>query len=302
MLMMKQAADDACKCIDTLHSYNKLPAQVSAEINDCIKNQIISYMVSSSFLGIGDVIKEAIKGAEKEPDGKKTVNRGDIIIDPNSDKYKKAYYEIERYLMGNCKSLKNLAAANDAMSNSSLSKNPKAIEFYNKGDEELKTENYSKAVGYYEEAVKIDSNFAFAWDNVGICYRKLGKYDKALFAYNKSLEIDPIGQVPLLNIPIVYEYLKEYDKAIDAYKKIEHINPKDPEIYYGIGRIYSVYLSDYEKALDNMCKAYNLYIEQKSPYRTDAETQIRAILNEMKKAGKEDKFKEILKANNIRTE
>jgi len=73
-LMMKKAANDACLCIDTLHSFNKLRSQVSTEINDCIKNQMVMYMISSSFLGIGDVIKEALKGAEKAPDGKKTVS------------------------------------------------------------------------------------------------------------------------------------------------------------------------------------------------------------------------------------
>ncbi len=303
-LMMKKAADNACLCIDTLHSYNKLRSKVSAEINDCIKNQMALYMVSSSFLGIGDAIKEAIQGAEKAPDGKKTVtmNKGPLVIDPNSDTYKKDYYEIERYLMKNCTSLINLVSLNDATSTSSLSRNPRAIEFYNKGDDEQRTKNYRKAVGYYEEAVKSDSNFAFAWDNVGICYRKLGEYDKALYAYNKSLEIDPIGQVPLLNIAIVYEHIKQYDKAIDAYKKIALTNPNDPEVYYGVGRIYFIYLNDNEKALDNMCKAYNLYIAQHSPYRTDAETQINDIMRKMKEAGHFDKFKEILHANNIRTE
>jgi len=45
-----------------------------------------------------------------------------------------------------------------------------------------------------------------------------------------------------------------------------------------------------------------LYIAQKSPYRTDAEKNIQAIYAEMKKEKKEDKFFEILKANNISTE
>ena len=48
-----------------------------------------------------------------------------------------------------------------------------------------------------------------------------------------------------------------------------------------------------------MCKAYNLYIQQKSPYRADAEKVINIIYYEMKKQGKEEKFNEILKANNI---
>ena len=73
----------------------------------------------------------------------------------------------------------------------------------------------------------------------------------------------------------------------------------NPEVYYGIGHIYTYYLNDYEKGLQNMCKAYNLYIKKKSPYRVDAEKIISTIYSEMKKQDKVDKFNEILKVNNI---
>jgi len=128
---------------------------------------------------------------------------------------------------------------------------------------------------------------------------KLGEYDKAIGAYNKSLEVDPTGLLPLQNIAIVYQYKKEYKKAIKAYEKLAEIDKYNPEVYYGIGQIYSVYLKEYEKGLDNMCKAYNLYVEQKSPYRSDAEEIISMIHTEMKKEGKEEKFNEILKLNKI---
>ncbi len=58
-------------------------------------------------------------------------------------------------------------------------------------------------------------------------------------------------------------------------------------------------LQDFEKGLDNMCKAYVIYTQQKSPYRTDAEKVIAYIYSEMKKQNKTDKFNEVLKANNI---
>ena len=54
-----------------------------------------------------------------------------------------------------------------------------------------------------------------------------------------------------------------------------------------------------EKALDNVCKAYNIYVKEKSPYRSDAEKVINMIYKEMKKDNKEEAFKKILKDNNI---
>ena len=145
-------------------------------------------------------------------------------------------------------------------------------------------------------AVEEDPEFAFAWDNLGLTYRKLGNYDEALNAYTISLQIDPFGMMPLQNIAIVYLYKAEYDSAINTYERMAEIDENNPEIFYGLGHEY---LKEYEKSLDNICKAYNIYIEQNSPYRTDAEKLINYIYTEMEKAGKKDKFFEILKAHNI---
>ena len=48
----------------------------------------------------------------------------------------------------------------------------------------------------YEKALEIDPVFAFAWDNLGLTYRRLEKYDLALDAYRKSLELVPNGFMP----------------------------------------------------------------------------------------------------------
>ena len=201
--------------------------------------------------------------------------------------------------MENCISLNEKIKNNEEQSNKSFSKNQKAIDLYSKGTDELKKDNFKKAIEYFEKALKIDPEFVFAWDNLGVSYRNLDNYDKAIESYEKSLEIDPKGITPLQNIAVVYQYKKEYQKAIISYQKLAEIDSNNPEIYYGIGQIYALYLNDYEKGLDNMCKAYNMYIEQKSPYRTDAEKVINLIYSEMKKQGKEDNFNEILKSNNI---
>lgn len=50
--------------------------------------------------------------------------------------------------------------------------------------------------------------------------------------------------------------------------------------------MYALHLNESEKGLDNMCKAYNLYIQLKSPYRTDAEKIIQMIYGQMKKMAK----------------
>lgn len=290
--LLAELSSTTCKCIDSIKVTNKSRKEIVEEISTCIDKQASAYQLGVKMFSIKDSVFN--------PAGKNEFNIS-INMDKNSKEYKEYYFEMERYLMTNCASLKSKIAADEKESDKSVSRNPEAMILYTKAIHESDKENYKKAIEYFESALKIDDQFAFAWDNLGLCYRKIGNYDKAIEAYNKSIEIDPTGSMPLQNIAIVYQYKKEYKKAIESYEKLIAIDKNNPEIYYGIGQVYTYSLNDLEKGLDNMCKAYNLYIEQKSPYRTDAEKIINTIYTEMKKAGNEALFLKILKANNIST-
>ncbi|MFT3980809.1 MAG: tetratricopeptide repeat protein [Ferruginibacter sp.] len=291
--LLKQLAENACKCIDSINHYNKAKTKVAEEANICIKQQTMAYQLG---IQLSEITTEKLF----TDTGAKKLNIS-ININENSDDYKTYYYEIERYLMENCSALKEKIATNEKHNEKSMSKNKEALNAYSKGIDEYKQGLYQTALPYFEEAVKIDPEFAFAWDNIGVCYRKIGEYDKALKAYKKSLEIDPEGITPMQNMAIVYRFKKKFKEAIATYERLAKINKNDPEVYYGIGQIYAGDLGNIEKGLDNMCKAYNLYVEQKSPYRTDAEKFINLIFTEMKKQNKEQQFYDILKENNIRT-
>ena len=291
--LLKELSENACKCIDSIIIFNLSKVEVVSKISDCIDKEAGAYQLWSKLMEIDDK-KESTENSDEVKQIDISINR-----DKNSEEYKKYYYELERYMMENCTSIKEKIASYEKLNEKSISENEKAIEFYSIGLEETKKGNYKKAIENYEKAVKEDPEFAFAWDNMGLNYRRLNKYDKAIDCYKKSLEIDPNGLMPLQNIAIAYQYKKEYYKAIEAYEKLAEIDENNPEVYYGIGQVYALHLNDFEKGLDNMCKAYNLYIEQGSPYRVDAEKMIQYIYAEMKKQGKEEEFNNILKANNI---
>lgn len=278
-------SDESCKCIDSISTLNKGPKKISSEMNSCINKQVISYQLMAKLMQID------------------TTSNSDsnIVINENekSEEFKKYYYEIERYLFNNCKSVKEKMAAFNKENSKSLTKNALAKSFYNTGIDASKAGNMKEAIVNYKEAVKIDPNFVFAWDNLGLSYRQINDYDKAIEAYKNSLKIDPNGFMPLQNLAIAYQYQKKYKKAIRAYNRLAKLDDQNPEIYYGIGRIYTMNLNDLEKGLDNICKAYTLYVSQNSPYRTDAEKIINLIASEMKKEGKETAFNAILKKHNI---
>lgn len=291
---LKELSGNACTCIDSINTGRKSKDTISSEIHSCIDKQVGAYQMGIKIASIKDLEKTAKEGE----DGKKKIDIT-INVNPDSKEYKEYYFEIERYLINNCKSIRDKIAANDKPTEKSLAKNDESRKYYNLGLDEAKIEHYEKAIEYFKKAVVFDPEFAFAFDNIGICYRKLNKFDEAIDAYEKSIKIDPNGITPLQNIAVAYQYKKEYKKAIKAYEKLSKLDAKNPEVYYGIGQIYAQYLFDYEKGLDNLCEAYNLYVAQKSPYRTDAETLIQNIYKEMKKQGKEPLFNSILERHHL---
>lgn len=285
--LLSDAANKSCACIDSISTTNKNAKDNALEIKKCIDKQVIIYQSTSKLM-------EALLSIENTNSKKVSIN-----VNTNSKEYQQYYFEIEKQLMDSCAAIKSVVGANDKENEKSVSNNIEAKEEYSKGNKFLEKEDYAKALPFYERAVKIDPEFAFAWDNIGVCYRRLGDYDKALDAYEKSLKIDPKGMLPLQNIPVVYIYQKKYKKAIKAYENLAEIDEKNPEIYYGIGIIYYQNLNENEKSLDYLCKAYKLYIEQNSPYRTDAEKIINMLYKAMKEEGKEKEFNKILEDNNI---
>jgi tetratricopeptide (TPR) repeat protein len=290
--LIKELSDKACKCSDSITLFNRDKKDILKDVHSCI-DKYAGALQMGTLLGSAETLEKSTP----KINGKKEIT---LTLNTNKDsqQYTDSYNELERYLMFNCTSVKNATKVIETKTEG-LSKDPAAMEFYSKGLEGSKKEDWQEAIKNFEEAVKKDPKFLYAWDNLGINYRRTGEYDKALDAYKKSLEIDPKGKMPLQNIPMVYIYKKDFQKAIDAYLYLDKVYPGDPEVYYGIGQVYFSGIKDDEKALDYICKAYRIYSDQKSPYRTDAEAVMASIYKNMKEKGKIEKFKEILKKNNM---
>lgn len=298
--MIKVSAGNACKCIDSIDAGTKTSEQMAKEINECIDKEMMAYQMMAQ-IGSFKMKMDNDKSEEKPKSNSDEKYEHTVVIntDKESTSYKLYYYELERYLMDSCTIMKSKAASNNKLGNYSMSNNMLALRWYEKGGYASEAKKYDKAVEYYTKALKVDSMFTFAWDNLGLAYRKLENYDKAIECYKKSIQIDPKGMMPLQNLAIAYQYKKEYDNAVKAYEQLATVDDKNPEVYYGLGTVYTFYMNNYEKGLENICKAYNIYISNKSPYRADAEKLINQIYGAMKHEGKTEQFNEILKKNGI---
>ena len=288
------AVKNSCECFHKIEQnqlYNR--KELYDKIKSCIDEEVLAFQMIDKLSAI------PIETNEKKKKDKKEIK---INIDTNekSGEYLKYYRAIESDLFDNCDNFRDIIASSEiGLENEIPSENRKALDYYSEGLKAVKESNWKSAAEFFANAVKEDPKFYYAWDNLGVNLRRLERYDEAIEAYQKSLQINPYGAMPLQNIAVAYIHQKNYTAAIEAYEKFADIYPNNPETFYCLGHLYIVDLKEYEKGLDYMCKAYNKYIENNSPYRSDAETVISVAYQAMKKNNQEEKFMEILKKNNI---
>lgn len=144
----------------------------------------------------------------------------------------------------------------------------KARKYFDQAGEYSNKEDFNNAKKFYLKAIKKDSKYVEAYDNLGLVYRRLGKLDKAIEYYKKSIELFPDGQMAHQNLAVVYGIKKEYKSAINEYEAILEISPNDPEGYFGIANSYMM-LSQFDDALVNAKKALDLYKKANSYHIAD---------------------------------
>ena len=118
---------------------------------------------------------------------------------------------------------------------------------------------FQEAIEKLEYALSLDEekDLAFAYSQLGWCYRLLGDYEKALGYHIKSQEEGRNDAWINFEIAICYENLNDYEKALE-YALISYELDKDEvNVLSEIGWLYN-YMAKYEDALPFLLKAQEL--------------------------------------------
>ena len=227
-------------------------------------------------------------------DGEEVQKEYNVTLDMGEN-----YEEIQESLLRNCPSMQTIMTSQNEESDVSISDKEEAKDLYDQGMESYRAQKFDQAIVHFKKATKKDRKFAWAWDMLGISYRKKEEFKKAIKAYDKSIALDPEGRMPLMNRPIANLMLENYDEAIRDYKRFIKIYPDDPEGFYGIGRVYAIQ-GNYEEALDNTMKAYLMYNDIDSPYARDAEKNLALYYQTLQQENKLDIWNKIADKYNIK--
>ena len=113
---------------------------------------------------------------------------------------------------------------------------PKAIEFYNlQGASNARIERYDAAIESYEQAIKVNPNYAETHMNKGSALQEKGKLDAAIESFNKALSINPYHSIAHFNMGNALDKKGELDAAMVCYKKAIKIKPDYAEAYFNMG-------------------------------------------------------------------
>jgi tetratricopeptide (TPR) repeat protein len=130
--------------------------------------------------------------------------------------------------------------------------------FYNnRGWDFYQKKDYDKATSDFNDAIRLDPNFALAYFNRGITYGDKKEYDKAISDFNDAIRLDPNFALAYFNRGIAYDDKKEYDKAISDYNDAIRLNPNSALAYGNRGNAYAG-KKEYDKAISDYQDAIRL--------------------------------------------
>jgi tetratricopeptide (TPR) repeat protein len=77
----------------------------------------------------------------------------------------------------------------------------------------------------FEQAVRIDKNYAAAWNNLGVARYSMNEKSEAKTAYRKAVAIQPNFALAWYNLAVVLDAQNYYDDAIKAYERAFVLDP-----------------------------------------------------------------------------
>lgn len=136
--------------------------------------------------------------------------------------------------------------------------NKKARQYFESGNYGLQINKLSEAKTFYIAAVRLDSNFCDAWDNLSVCCRRMGNYQDAFIAALHSVMIDSTNPVAWLNSGYASFLSDNMQISLLSFDHMQRIIPDDPEGYYGKSMVLYSMDSIHEARL-NLDQAEKLY-------------------------------------------
>jgi len=127
------------------------------------------------------------------------------------------------------------------------------------------THDYAAAATAYKQAVRIQSNMAQLWANLGLMEHETGNFPEAIQSFEHANQLNPTLYVPNLFLGMDYVHVGKAKEAIPFLSKAEKSNNSDPQAPLALGRAY-IALGKFPLAAHELRRAISLDPMQSSAW------------------------------------
>lgn len=121
----------------------------------------------------------------------------------------------------------------------------------------IREKKINEAMYHYNESIRINPDYHFAYNNRGILYRNLGQYERAIKDFDAAIDLEPHSAIAYTNRGVAYDNLGQFKQAIEDYSMAIRLRPQDAIAYNNRGGVYFK-LGRYQAAIEDYGKAIRL--------------------------------------------
>jgi len=122
----------------------------------------------------------------------------------------------------------------------------------------LKISDWQRAAEDYKKILLLNQNNPEIQNSLAVCYRKTGNYIDALYHASQAIRLNSEFAEAYNNRANINISLEKFEEAINDYTKSIELNPSSANVYFNRGSIYYDILNDKDKALQDFVKAISL--------------------------------------------
>ncbi len=113
--------------------------------------------------------------------------------------------------------------------------------YYLFGRMALEKKRYEEARRHFQKSVEYRSDYAEAWNNLGVTWLVAKKGEEAIDAFTKALVIEPMFLEARINLGNAYRISKRADRVVQAkkqYEKAQQQAPNHPAPWFNLGVVF----------------------------------------------------------------
>lgn len=132
-----------------------------------------------------------------------------------------------------------------------------AKEYFERGNKRFNDGDYDNAIADFDEAIRLNPDFAAAWSSRGVAWGMKEEFDKTINDLNEAIRLNPGNASAWSNRGSAWSGKGEQDKAIDDINEAIRLNSEDAIAWMNRG-IAWVEKNEQNKAIDDLNEAVRL--------------------------------------------